>query len=844
MWMLHDNFMEVVKTNWLAPIYPDNAISGMKRLWLKLKRLKTVLKWWNHHVFKNLFTNILNAEDKVNNFEKQCQLVPSEDNFILLREAKVTLSNLQAQEEIFWKQKAAVKHLVEGDNNTKYFHALVKRKRAINRIQKINREDGSSSENETEIADLAVHYFQNHLNKTFSSSISVNHNIIPRLISHDDNAFLHFELVSGLALNKQKCSFIPAKKVPLSRIRDIKSLTGFSQGFLPLKYLGVPLFKGRKKSFLFDDLISSLQKRFLYWDSNFLSFGGRLTLIKSVLYSIPLFAIGLIGSLIGFFWKGASNNSKILWASWDNCCGVLEEGALGYKSMHDLAYSFSVKLWFNLRANSSLWAKFMVSKYCGNNHPIMSYWNKGNSSVWKRLCKIKWVVEPTILWGLGEGNIFFWQDRWLNGQSIDSILNTNSISQVNVNYFFNNNNWDVEKLLLLLPEGMIHQILQIDLNIYSNDIQLSASSKNGNFRLKMLGILFVSKIFHLFWHKSIPSTVSIFIWRLVHKFIPTDDILIKKGFIIPSKCQCCFHIDSLHHVFISSLLAIKVWIYFEDLFQLNIFNVQLSIVDMLKLWFVDYKGHIRNIIPSLILWYLWMEKNNSRFNGIAMCHLRIIQNVNHKIGALYSANLISGNSFKNYLFSMEAFGINLPMVNSQRLPRAVVWLKPLVNVFKLNVDTVSINSVWGCGGLIRDSNGDFILGFAGPSPISDVKFTINYTILYSLRLFLSLGITNVVIEVSSNLFVNAKGNVCANVIAIWGCALDAMVDLIIPHLSNRITGLIALDKIGSRISLWLDILSVSSLFVQKFLSAGYRDDWAVACRRVLLKCNGPSVGFP
>ncbi|KAL0908144.1 hypothetical protein M5K25_022618 [Dendrobium thyrsiflorum] len=271
----------------------------------------------------------------------------------------------------------------------------------------------------------------------------------------------------------------------------------------------------------------------------------------------------------------------------------------------------------------------------------------------------------------------------------------------------------------------------------------------------------------------------------------------------------------------------------RDLLQLNLFNVQLSIVGMLKLWFVDYKGHIRNIIPSLILWYLWMERNNSHFNGIAMCHLRIIQKVIHKIGALYSANLISGDSFKNYLFSMDAFGIDLPMANVQRMPRAVVWLKPLVNYFKLNVDTVTVNSVWGCGGLIWESNGDFIFGFAGPSPISDVKFAINYTILYGLNIFLSLGINNVVIEVSSNLFgnsfiwldttefcspnlfymrrdiinlltklncdfskVNAKGNVCANVISIWGCDLDSMVDLITPQLSNQITGLIALDKIG------------------------------------------------
>ncbi|KAL0927158.1 hypothetical protein M5K25_001320 [Dendrobium thyrsiflorum] len=371
-----------------------------------------------------------------------------------------------------------------------------------------------------------------------------------------------------------------------------------------------------------------------------------------------------------------------------------------------------------------------------------------------RLCKIKLVVEPSIQWGLGEGNIFFWQDRWLNGNSIDSILNTISISQVKVNYFFNENEWDVDKLLLWLPEGLVHQILQINLNTDSKDIQLFAFSKNGKFRLK------------------------------------------------------------------------DAW---------NSFRVkkQLSIVDLLKLWFVEYKGHIRNIIPSLIVWYLWLERNNSRFQGIAVCHSRIIQNVIHKIGALYSAKLISGDSFKNYSFSMETFGIELPTDNLQRMSRIVVWLKPRINFFKLNVDTVMVNSVWGCGGIIRDSNGDFLVGFVGPSHISDGKYAINYTILYGLNTILSLGIINVVIEVSSKFFGNSfiwldntescspnlfymrrdiiillsklncdfskvyvKGNVCANAIASLGCGLDSMVDFLSPQLSNRINGLIALDKIG------------------------------------------------
>ncbi|KAI0530897.1 hypothetical protein KFK09_000445 [Dendrobium nobile] len=65
---------------------------------------------------------------------------------------------------------------------------------------------------------------------------------------------------------------------------------------LPIKYLSVPIFKDRKKTFLFDDLISFVQNKILSWDSNFLSFAGRVTLIKSVLCSLDVYRFQTIFS--------------------------------------------------------------------------------------------------------------------------------------------------------------------------------------------------------------------------------------------------------------------------------------------------------------------------------------------------------------------------------------------------------------------------------------------------------------------------------------------------------------------------------------------------------------------
>ncbi|XP_028549548.1 uncharacterized protein LOC114579370 [Dendrobium catenatum] len=121
----------------------------------KLKRLKMVLNWWNKNVFKNIFSNIKEVEEKINALEACCQNDPTDVNFAVLKEAKLVLTNLQCQEETYWKQKAAIKFLAEGDNNTSYFHALVSKKCAINGIHKIDRGNGTFTDNGDEIANLA-----------------------------------------------------------------------------------------------------------------------------------------------------------------------------------------------------------------------------------------------------------------------------------------------------------------------------------------------------------------------------------------------------------------------------------------------------------------------------------------------------------------------------------------------------------------------------------------------------------------------------------------------------------------------------------------------------------------
>lgn len=86
--------------------------------------------------------------------------------------------------------------------------------------------------------------------------------------------------------------------------------------------------------------------------------------------------------------------------------------------------------------------------------------------------------------------------------------------------------------------------------------------QNGKFNLKdawnaIRDKNYVKIVYSIIWQKSIPNTIYVFIWRIIQKFIPTDDNLRKRDFILAYKCQCCYHVKNMNHVFIYGPIAVK-----------------------------------------------------------------------------------------------------------------------------------------------------------------------------------------------------------------------------------------------------------------------------------------------
>lgn len=63
-------------------------------------------------------------------------------------------------EEMFWRQKNRILWLREGYRNSKYFHALVKQRRARNRITQILDENGNMVDDEEGLVAIAISYLR------------------------------------------------------------------------------------------------------------------------------------------------------------------------------------------------------------------------------------------------------------------------------------------------------------------------------------------------------------------------------------------------------------------------------------------------------------------------------------------------------------------------------------------------------------------------------------------------------------------------------------------------------------------------------------------------------------
>jgi hypothetical protein len=121
-------------------------------------------------------------------------------------------------------------------------------------------------------------------------------------------------------------------------------------GTLPFVYLGFPVGANPRLSITWDPVVKTIEKRLASCKNRYVSLGGRVVLINSVLASIPVFYLSflklpskvrkaIVRIQRNFLWGGTKGvRDKIPWVSWKDVYRPKCEGGLGVRDLK----------WFNL----------------------------------------------------------------------------------------------------------------------------------------------------------------------------------------------------------------------------------------------------------------------------------------------------------------------------------------------------------------------------------------------------------------------------------------------------------------------------------------------------------------
>ncbi|XWS29555.1 hypothetical protein CRYUN_Cryun24cG0038800 [Craigia yunnanensis] len=101
-----------------------------------------------------------------------------------------------------------------------------------------------------------------------------------------------FRLLSGLSINFFKLKAYQVG-VEAECARQMAVSMGRVLDQIPFSYLGMPLGANPNRISTREPVIRRVKERLALWQRKFLSFGGRVTLIKSVFNSLPLYYLSI-----------------------------------------------------------------------------------------------------------------------------------------------------------------------------------------------------------------------------------------------------------------------------------------------------------------------------------------------------------------------------------------------------------------------------------------------------------------------------------------------------------------------------------------------------------------------
>nr|KYP46815.1 Putative ribonuclease H protein At1g65750 family [Cajanus cajan] len=234
--------------------------------------------------------------------------------------------------------------------------------------------------------------------------------------------------VAGQRINLHKSKFYVKSTMPLKRIEQTQLYLGFTRGSVPVRYLGVPIFKGKLKASFLLPIVDRIKSKLASWKGNLLSCMGRVLLVRSVLQSMLIhnfqiykWLVSLLKLIETWFrnliWTGTILHSNPNTVPWHKVCSDFEEGGLGLKSLSEINNAYMLILCWNFLKGESDWAVVLGYRVAKKNGTVAHYLT---STIWASIRDMYPKVKTHSTWIIGNGTkVNFWTDRWLSMPIVD-----------------------------------------------------------------------------------------------------------------------------------------------------------------------------------------------------------------------------------------------------------------------------------------------------------------------------------------------------------------------------------------------------------------------------------------
>ncbi|KAM7498116.1 hypothetical protein LguiA_022530 [Lonicera macranthoides] len=158
MWLTHKDFLGNFRNWWV-----ESEVRGWEgfKFMKKLAQVKHKLKKWNLEIFGDVRVEKGRILERIQNIDKlEVRGILGEELKKERQDLREIFGELVLREEISWNQKAKVRGVREWDGNSKLFHRVVNNKKINKIISKLEKDDGSIVNSESDIVNEILEYFK------------------------------------------------------------------------------------------------------------------------------------------------------------------------------------------------------------------------------------------------------------------------------------------------------------------------------------------------------------------------------------------------------------------------------------------------------------------------------------------------------------------------------------------------------------------------------------------------------------------------------------------------------------------------------------------------------------